>query len=80
MLSGKSEATDQAISIPQIELKQVKVSNYSSRDAPDSLNLLRCLKVNGQAILQARERPHAARGHRGLFGFPSSLSSLKLLA
>lgn len=74
MLPGKSETTGQATSIPQIELKQFKVSNYSGRDTPDSFNLPRCLDVNGQDIPQARERPHAARGHWGLFGFPSPLS------
>lgn len=74
MLPGKSEVTDQPTSIPQIEVKQFKVSNYSGRDTPDSFNLLSRLDVNGQDILQARERSHAARGHWGLLGFPSSLS------
>lgn len=71
MLPGKSEATDQPTSIPQIEVKQFKVSNYSGRD---TFNLLSRLDVNGQDILQARESSHAARGHWGLLGFPSSLS------
>lgn len=48
MLPGKSEATDQATNIPQIELKQFKVSNYSGKDTPDSTcsaALMRMVKI-----------------------------------
>lgn len=70
LLPGKSEATGQATNIPQMELKQFKVSNYSGRDTPDSFNLLGCLDVKDQDILQIWERPSASRGHWVSFGFP----------
>lgn len=62
-LPGKAETTGQATNIPQTELKQFKLSNYSGRDTPDSFNLLRCRDVNDQEIVQTRARPNTARRH-----------------